>query len=138
MSRTRSWKDKEEVKELFRQGRGWSLKRTVDELTPFLRGWGNYFKLAQVKNVFEELDGWIRRRIRCIIRRQRKRPDSRARNLMKRGLTEERTWKSVGNGRGPRWNAGASHMNQAFQKYFFCALGLVPLLDWHRRFQNTT
>jgi RNA-directed DNA polymerase len=64
---------KEKVKELFRQGRRWSLKRTVDELTPILRGWGNYFRFAQVKNVFEELDGWIRRRLRCIIRHQWKR-----------------------------------------------------------------
>ncbi|MGI6083254.1 MAG: group II intron maturase-specific domain-containing protein [Limnochordia bacterium] len=35
-----------------------------------MRGRDNYFKLAQVKNVFAELDGWIRRRLRCIIRRQ--------------------------------------------------------------------
>ncbi len=67
-----------------------------------------------------------------------KRSYTRARQLMKRRLTEERVWKSAGNGRGPRWNAGASHMNEAFKKSFFCALGLVPPLDWHRRFRNAT
>ena len=54
---------KEKVKEPLRRGRGWSLKQTVDELALLLRGWGNCFRLAQVKKVFEELDGRIRRRL---------------------------------------------------------------------------
>jgi hypothetical protein len=29
-------------------------------------------------------------------------------------------------------------MNEAFKKSFFCALGLVSPLDWHRRFRNAT
>lgn len=129
---------KGKVKDLLRQGKGRNLQRTVKELVPILRGWGNYFKLAQVKNIFEELDGWIRRRLRCILWRQWKRPYTRARNLMRRGLTEERAWKSATNGRGPWWNAGASHMNEAFKKSFFDDLGLVSLLDQHRQFQSTT
>lgn len=126
------------VKDILRRGRGRSLRHTVDTLIPVIRGWGNYFKLAQVKNVFEGLDGWLRRKLRCILWRQWKRPYTRARNLMKRGLTEERAWKSATNGRGPWWNAGASHMNDAFRKSFFDQLGLVSLLDQHRRFQSTT
>ncbi len=126
------------VKEILRRGRGRSLRRTIDTLIPILRGWSNYFKLAQVKNVFEELDGWLRRKLRCILWRQWKRSYTRARNLMKRGLTEERAWRSATNGRGPWWNAGASHMNQAFPKSFFDSFGLVPLLNQHRRFQSAT
>ena len=129
---------KGKVKEILRRGRGRSLRRTIDTLIPILRGWSNYFKLAQVKNVFEELDGWLRRKLRCILWRQWKRSYTRARNLMKRGLTEERAWRSATNGRGPWWNAGASHMNQAFPKSFFDSFGLVPLLNQHRRFQSAT
>ena len=54
---------------------------------------------------------------------------TRAKNLMKRGLDEERAWQSATNGRGPWWNAGASHMNEAFPRSFFDKLGLVSLLD---------
>jgi len=118
---------KGKVKEILRRGRGRSLRRTIDTLIPILRGWSNYFKLAQVKNVFEELDGWLRRKLRCILWRQWKRSYTRARNLMKRGLTEERAWRSATNGRGPWWNAGASHMNQAFPAAFFWQLGLASL-----------
>ncbi len=129
---------KAKVKEILRRGRGRSLRCTIDTLIPILRGWSNYFKLAQVKNVFEELDGWLRRKLRCILWRQWKRTYTRARNLMKRGLTEERAWRSAANGRGPWWNAGASHMNQAFPKSFFDSFGLVSLLNQHRRFQSAT
>jgi len=62
----------------------------IAELNPVLRGWMAYFKLAETKRALEELDGWIRRKPRCMLWRQWKRPYARARNLMKAGLTEER------------------------------------------------
>ena len=55
---------KGKLREIFRRGQGRSLERLiVGDLTPLLRGWMNYFRLAEVKGVFEELDGWIRRKI---------------------------------------------------------------------------
>jgi len=126
---------KDGLREEFRAGRGRSLTFFVSTLTPKLQGWVNYFKLAEVRGVFEELDGWIRRKLRNILWRQWKRPYTRMKNLKKRGLSEERAWKSATNGRGPWWNSGASHMNQAFPKRFFDALGLVSLLDHLRRLQ---
>jgi group II intron reverse transcriptase/maturase len=118
-----------------RRGRGRNLKRFIEDLTPILRGWINYFRLAEVKGIFEELDGWIRRKLRAILWRQWKRPHTRAQRLMQAGLTEERAWRSATNGRGPWWNAGASHMNAAFRKRYFDQLGLVSLLTQHRRLQ---
>ena len=76
---------------------------------------------------------WLRHKLRCILWRQWKRPDTRAMNLMKAGLTEERTFRSAFNQRGAWWNSGASHMNQAFPKLYFDRLGLVSLLDTMRR-----
>nr|WP_320116411.1 group II intron reverse transcriptase/maturase [uncultured Desulfuromonas sp.] len=127
---------KASLRKLFRRGRGLSLKRTIEEAIPKLRGWIGYYRLAEVKGLFEELDGWIRRKLRCILWRQWKRPFTRARNLMRRGLTERRALKSARNGRGPWFNSGASHMHDAFRKSFFDKLGLVSLLDQHRRFQS--
>jgi RNA-directed DNA polymerase len=121
------------LREVFRVGRGQSVGRTVETLAPLLRGWMQYFRLAQTRGVFEELDGWLRRRLRCILWRQWKRPRTRAQRLMQRGLDEARAWASANNGRGPWWNAGASHMNDAFRKTFFERLGLLSLLEQHRR-----
>jgi len=61
-----------------------------------------------------------------------------AKNLMHRGLNEERAWRSATNGRGPWWNSGASHMNHAFPKRFFDGLGLLSLLDQSRKLQRAT
>ena len=89
------------LKEAFRRGRGQNLGKFIEELALTLRGWINYFRLSEVKGIFEELDGWIRRRLRLIIWRQGKRAYARAKGLMKRGLGEGRAWESATNGRGP-------------------------------------
>ena len=121
------------LKGLFRRGRGWSLPRTIRELNPILRGWGNYYRLADVEGVFEELDGWVRRRLRLIKWRQWKRPRTRAKELQKRGLERGRAMRAACNNYGPWWNAGASHMNQAMPIRMFAQMGLVSLLHQHRR-----
>ncbi len=128
----------EKVKALLRGARGRNLGATIQTLNPVLRGWAAYFKLAETKRALEERDGWIRHKLRCILWRQWKRPYRRARNLMKRGLTEERAWRSATNGRGPWWNAGASHMHAAFPQSWFDMLGLVSLLDTVQRLQRVS
>ena len=129
---------KAKIREISRKGRGKNLKRVIEEITPILRGWSNYFKLSEVKKPFEELDEWIRRKLRCILWRQWKRPFTRAKKLMQRGLSEARAWRSALNKRGPWWNSGASHMNQAFDTSYFTKLGLLSLLNQFHRFQYST
>jgi RNA-directed DNA polymerase len=123
------------VREILKGATGRSLRAAIAELNPLLRGWMAYFRLTETKNTLEELDGWIRHKLRSNLWRQWKRPYTRALNLMKAGLTEERAFRSAFNQRGPWWNGGASHMNQAFPKSFFDRLGLVSLLDTMRRLQ---
>ena len=130
---------KEKLREIFRRGRGRNLGQLIEaELTPLLRGWMNYFRLAEVKGIFDELDSWIRRKLRCVIWRQWKRTLTRAKGLMKRGLKEVQAWESATNGRGPWWNAGASHMHAAFPKSYFDRCGLLSLLEQRLRFQRTS
>jgi len=128
----------EKVKALLRGARGRNVAATIQRLNPLLRGWAAYFKLAATKRTLEECDGWLRHTLRCVLWRQWKRPYARARNLMKRGLTEERAWRSACNQRGPWWNAGASHMHAAFPKSWFDQLGLVSLLDTVQRLQRVS
>lgn len=123
------------VREHMRVGRGRSVAATIERLNPLLRGWMSYFRWTEVKGVLEELDGWIRRKLRAAIWRQGKRSFTRARALMRKGLTEERAWRSALNQRGAWWNAGASHMNHAYPKSYFDRLGLVSLVDSYQRLQ---
>jgi RNA-directed DNA polymerase len=125
----------ERIRELLRSGRGRSLSHTIENLNPLLRGWIGYFHLTQSKGILEDLDGWVRRRLRCLLWRQWKQPRTRQRKLRGLGLDAERAWLSAVNGRGPWWNAGASHLNQALPAAYFTRLGLVSLLREQQRLQ---
>jgi len=57
----------EKVRALLRGAHGRSLASTIQTLNPVLRGWAAYFKLAETKRALEERDGWVRRKLRCIL-----------------------------------------------------------------------
>ena len=120
---------KESLKEILRCSRGVSVRKMVEESNKKLIGWSNYFKLAEVKRDFEELDGWIRRRIRCVLWRQWKRVYRRAVNLQNQGITKDQAWKAALNGRGPWHNANTRQMKEAFPNSYFEKIGLVSLFD---------
>ena len=123
------------VRTLMRQGRGRSLTQTIETLNPVLRGWIGYFQLSESKMVWKDLDGWLRRRLRCLLWRQAQTRQRRTAMLRKQGLAEARAWHSGHNGHGPWWNSGASHMNHAFPKAFFDRLRLVSMFDTRRYLQ---
>ncbi|RYZ87617.1 MAG: group II intron reverse transcriptase/maturase, partial [Proteobacteria bacterium] len=73
---------KGKIRNLFRKGRGRNVERFIKEdLRPYLKGWINYFGYAEEKGIFETLDQWIRRKLRCLIWRQWKKPWTRFTNL---------------------------------------------------------
>jgi RNA-directed DNA polymerase len=120
---------KEAMRDKFRAGRGRSLEEFLVSLKPKLRGWASYFSVAETRNVFEDLDQWLRRKLRCMEWRKWKTPRTRMRKLIALGLDRERARESAFNGRGPWWNAGASHMNAALPTSYFRKLGLISLLE---------
>ena len=120
---------KEAMREKFREGRGSNLRAFLESLKPKLRGWASYFSVAETRNVFEELDQWLRRKLRCMEWRKWKKPRTRMRKLIALGLDRGRARESAFNGRGPWWNAGASHMNAALPSAYFRRMGLISLLD---------
>jgi RNA-directed DNA polymerase len=67
---------KRRVRELTRRTRGISLEQMTKELASYLQGWKGYFGYCQTPSVLEELDRWIRRRLRSVIWKQRKRRSS--------------------------------------------------------------
>ncbi len=123
------------LKAIFRRGRGQSLRTVIAELAPILRGWVNYFCDIEVRNVLEALDGWLRRKL---LWHRWQQPRTRARSLMRRGLSATHAWTCATNGRGPWWNAGAPHMHRGYPKSYFDQLGLVSLLDQYQHLNLAT
>jgi RNA-directed DNA polymerase len=67
---------KQRVRGLTRRTRGISLEQMTKELASYLQGWRSYFGYSQTPSVLQELDKWIRRRLRSVIWKQRKRRSS--------------------------------------------------------------
>jgi RNA-directed DNA polymerase len=124
---------KSRLREAFRRGRGRNLGQLLRELRPVLLGWMSYYRKSEVRITLEQLDQWMRRKLRALLWRQWKRPGTRAKALFRRGLPWQRAWTCATNGRGPWWNAGASHMNQAVTTRELRQLGLVSLLAESQR-----
>lgn len=128
---------KAKARPILRMGRGRKVAETVANLAPKIRGWASYYKLCDAKAAFERFDEWCRRRIRAIYWRQWKRPKARLKELLKRGIDYERARKSANNGRGPWWNAGAPHMNQAITTRSLRAIGHLSLLEEFQRLKRS-
>jgi RNA-directed DNA polymerase len=124
---------KAKLRPILRSGRGRNLGAVIREINPIIRGWIAYFRLAEVKEAIEDLDGWVRRKLRCIIWRQWKHPAKRFRELRRLGLDAERARMGTRNHHGPWWNAGQMHMNFALSVKYLQAQGLVSFIEEHRR-----
>ena len=129
---------KAKLRPILRRGRGRNVVGVIEELGPVIRGWVAYFRLAEVKVCFEDLDAWVRRKLRCILWRQWKKPRTRFKKLRQLGLDVDRAKASAYNGRGPWWNAGASHMNQAIPTGMLRRWGLVSFLNEYWRLKSAS
>jgi RNA-directed DNA polymerase len=120
---------KDAMREKFCEGRGRNLRAFLGCLKPKLRGWASYFSVAETRQVFEDLDQWLRRKLRCLEWRKWKRPRTRLRKLIALGLDRGHARESAFNGRGPWWNAGARHLNITLPTAYFRKLGLISLVE---------
>jgi len=125
---------KTKLRQMLRRGRGRSLQETIATAAAYLRGWMAYFSKAEVKGVFEDLDMWLRRKLRRIVWKQWKTPRTRMRELQRRGVNRAKAGRSAYNGRGPWFNAGAPHMHLALPTTVLTGWGLPSLIQLHQRF----
>ena len=85
----RSWKKaKDKLRMLTSRSKCGSIVKTMERIKVFMRGWLNYFSMADMKNNIESLNGWAYRRIRMCIWKQWKLPKTRKRKLIGLGLPE--------------------------------------------------
>jgi RNA-directed DNA polymerase len=129
---------KDRIRQITQGGRGRNIRTVIEALNQYSCGWVGYYRLANVKQAFENLDQWIRRRLRRILWEQWKKPKTRYRKLVELGLEAERAKKASATGRGAWWNAGASHMHSAVNNRLLAQWGLQSLLQQLRDLQRST
>jgi RNA-directed DNA polymerase len=125
-SRVKRFKDK--IRGLSREMRGGNLSANIRTwLMPIVRGWANYFKLAEEQQIFESLDGWIRRKLRVILWRQWKRPRTRSKRLIQLGLKASTANETAYSSKGPWRMARTPGMHKAVSNRVIARMGYVPM-----------
>lgn len=117
---------KNRVRDLTGRHRGIALESMIRELVPFLRGWAGYFGISQ-KRELGSLDGWIRRRIRCVAWVQWKTIGQRYRELRRLRVPERTASEVVFSTKGPWRLSLTTAMHRAFSKARFKSLGLLAM-----------
>ncbi len=77
------------IRELTSRSNGWRNEYRALKLTQFIRGWINYFGMADMKSLLAKTDEWLRHKIRAIYWKQWKEVKTRYRILKKLGMQEE-------------------------------------------------
>lgn len=122
--KVKNFKDK--VRELTPRNHGINVKEMVTRLSPVMRGWVNYFRIANCKGLLEELMGWIRRRLRMKKMREWKSWKQLHKALRRRGHRGEYEKISM-----TRWRNSASPLiNMALPNSWFDELGLIDLTKY--------
>jgi group II intron reverse transcriptase/maturase len=126
-------KMKERIRVLTSRSNGWGNAMRKEKLTAFIRGWVNYFKLADMKSLLIHIDEWYRRRLRMVIWKQWKRIRTRLRNLIKLGIPKHKAWEFANTRKG-YWNTANSPItNRTLTNARLYEAGYLFFTDYYRK-----
>ena len=111
---------KNQVRDLTRRNNGLSMLQIIRDLSEYLRGWVEYFRIQEFRKVFKELDGFIRSRLRSMQLKKWKKPKKFQRMMIRAGYPVDeakRTWLRMN-----KWQSVAR-----------LPVRFVLNLDWFRR-----
>jgi len=114
------------IRKRTQRSKGISLEEMIERLNIYLKGWVAYFSHAETPSVFDDLDAWVRRRLRCVIWKSWKRAKTRFRELRARGVRGKAVF-VAGTRKGPWRIAGSPPLQYALPNTFFAKQGLVSL-----------
>ena len=122
-------KMKAKLKELTSRSNGWGNEYRALKLKQFIRGWVNYFALADMKQLLRSTDEWLRRKIRAVYWKQWKKIKTRYRMIKKFGLPE---WKvhELANCRKGIWRSAIA-LNSVLTNKVIASLGYMSMADYY-------
>lgn len=115
------------VKQITQRNRGVNMDQMIKELHIVLKGWLQYFRLARMGKKMEVIDGWIRRKLRCVRLKQCKRTIGIVRWLRSLGMTEKRSWLTGLSSKGWWRISNSPAVNEAMNKEWFVYQGYYSL-----------
>jgi RNA-directed DNA polymerase len=121
------------VRQITRRSRGVSTGQVVDELNTFLTGWVTYFRHAECRSALREMDGWVRRKLRCLRLKQCRFMNPIANWLQKLGVPRRRAWLLAQSGRGWWRLANSPPATEGMSLAWFKSIGLMNQTTRHEQ-----
>ena len=124
----KSWeKMKSKLKDLSSRRSVQSIRPALAKIKVYMRGWLNYYGIADMKNRIEELNKWLYHRIRMCIWKQWKKPKTKVKNLRKMGVPEDLAWQAGNSRRGYWFTTHTVAVNLAMTKERLISSGFYDL-----------
>jgi RNA-directed DNA polymerase len=118
---------KQRIRDITRRAKGVSIRATMDELAPYMRGWRGYFGYCETPDVLMYLTRWVRLRLRAALWRQWKTPRRRRAALLALGVHQRLASNTAGSGRGAWYLARAKALSVGLSNAYLKSLGLPSL-----------
>lgn len=125
-------KFRQRVRELTQRSRGVSMERVIEEVTRYMHGWIGYFGYSQQPSMLQDLDSWVKRRLRCLAWVQWKTRRRRYKELRRLGVSAFAAARTAASGLGPWRLSRTPALNFGLSNAYFSKLGL-PALAWQMK-----
>jgi group II intron reverse transcriptase/maturase len=120
---------KDKIRAITKRNKPYAMFTRLEQIRQLNTGWGHYFKQSEAKSVFEDLDKWVRSRIRLCYWQQWKRPGTRVRELTRLGISTCQAYQ-WGNTRKGKWRSVQSPiLRRALNNNYLKQEGFTSLLD---------
>jgi RNA-directed DNA polymerase len=127
----------EKVRIITRRTSAEALPVILERLNRLVNGWVGYYRLADTPSVFKEVDEWLRHRLRQLLWKRWKRPKTRYRELVARGVPPLSAREAAGSGKGC-WRLSASPpVHQALNNAYWRAQGLMGFSNRYQQLRST-
>jgi RNA-directed DNA polymerase len=127
---------RDKLRRLTKRTRSGKLDDILHDINQYTMGWVGYYQQANTPSVFEELDGWIRRRLRQMVWKRWKQVRTRYRELLKLGVPRERAGLGA-IGRSPWHMAQSPVIDDALSNTYWRNAGLKSIKSRYQELRKT-
>ncbi|WP_405127466.1 group II intron maturase-specific domain-containing protein [Salicibibacter halophilus] len=128
---------KDRIRALTSRRKSMAMTDRIDRLNQYLIGWMGYFQLAETPSIFQELDQWIRRRLRMIRWKEWKKVKTKFKNLVALGVPRPKAWEWA-NTRKAYWRIAHSPiLHKTLGTQYWANQGLKSLLERYKYLRST-
>jgi len=126
-------KMRSKIKLLTARSNGWSNEVRIEKLKQYIRGWINYFKIADIKSLLKVTDEWLRRRLRMVYWKQWKKIKTKFKMLKDYGLDKSKAWEYANTRKGYWRTANSPILTRTLGNEVFKKLGYLFFFDYYQK-----